>query len=142
MPRLSILAVRASLLYLLAGFSLGAILLAHKGVPFAPWAWRFLPGHIDLLLFGFVIQLAMGIGYWILPRYPGSAAPRGRAWPVWAAVGLITAGVLLALAAGWFNLPAGWSLAARLLEGAAAALFAAHAWGRVRPFLVGKAKPS
>lgn len=142
MPRLSILSVRLSLVYLLAGFSLGAILLAHKGVPFAPWAWRFLPGHIDLLLFGFVIQLAVGIGYWILPRYSGSPAPRGRSWPVWAVVLLLNAGVLLALAAGWFNLPAGWRFAARLLEGAAAALFAAHAWGRVRPFLPAKPKPS
>jgi len=142
MPRLSVIAVRLSLLHLLAGFTLGALLLAHKGVPFAPWAWRLLPGHMDLLLFGFVIQLAVGIGYWILPRYPGADAPRGRAWPVWAAVALINAGVLLALAVGWFNLPTGLLAAARVLEGAAAALFAAHAWGRVRPLLPGKPKSS
>lgn len=140
MPRLSVIAVRTSLVYLLAGFSLGALLLAHKGVPFAPWAWYFLPGHVDMLLFGFVIQLALGIGYWILPRYPGTRAPRGRAWPVWASVTLLNAGVLLALAAGWYRLPGGWVIAARVMEGAAATLFALHAWGRVRPLFPGKPK--
>lgn len=142
MPRLSVTAVRLSLLHLLTGFTFGALLLAHKGVPFAPWTWRLLPGHMDLLLFGFVIQLAVGIGYWILPRYPGADAPRGRAWPVWAVVALLNAGVLLALSVGWFNLPARLLAAARVMEGAAAALFAAHAWGRVRPLVPGKPKSS
>ena len=79
MPRLSVWAVRLSLLYLLFGFTLGALILANKGVPFTPWVWNFLPTHIDVLLFGFVIQLAIGMAYWILPC--AIAAARAEANP-------------------------------------------------------------
>ncbi len=131
MPRLSVWAVRLSLLYMLAGFSMGAVMLANKGVPFAPWAWKLLPGHIDMLLLGFVIQLAIGMGYWILPRY--RTRSRGNERLVWLSIGLLNLGIWLAGLAGGISLPAGWLVTGRLLEGAAAVLFIFQAWGRVRP---------
>ena len=91
MPRLSVWAIRFSLIYLLIGFSLGALILANKGVPFAPWAWNLLPGHIDILLFGFVIQLAIGMAYWILPRFSGGL--RGSAAAFWLCLGLLNLGI-------------------------------------------------
>ncbi len=136
MPRLSVFAVRLSLLYLLAGFSLGAVMLANKGVPFAPWAWNLLPAHIDMLLFGFVIQLAMGIGYWILPRYrgaTGSSGSRGNETMLWIALALLNLGIWLVAFIGWLSLPGAWLIAGRLLEGAAAGLFAIQVWRRIRP---------
>ncbi len=131
MPRLSVWAVRLALLYLLLGFTLGAIILANKGVPFAPYAWRLLPMHIDILLFGFVIQLAMGVGYWILPRYRGGG--RGNEGAVRAAVVLLNLGVWAVIGVAGFNLPMQWMGVGRLLEGASAGLFVWQVWKRIRP---------
>ena len=49
MPRLSRLAIRAALLYLLLGFTFGGLMLLNKGIPLAPWAWRLLPAHVEFL---------------------------------------------------------------------------------------------
>ncbi|MCC6147141.1 MAG: hypothetical protein IT308_06185 [Anaerolineaceae bacterium] len=131
MPRLSAWAVRLSLLYLLLGFTVGAIMLANKGIPFAPWIWRLLPAHIDFLLFGFVIQLAIGIAHWILPRYQGGS--RGKETLVWGAISLLNLGIWTVSCISLFNLPGQWLVVGRLLEGTAAVLFASQAWGRIRP---------
>ena len=69
MPRLSQWLVRTALIYLLLGFSVGALLLAHKGIPWQPLLWRWLPAHIEFLLMGWVVQLTMGVAFWILPRF-------------------------------------------------------------------------
>ena len=130
MPRLSVWSLRLSLLYLISGFSLGALMLANKGEPFAAWAWSLLPVHIEVLVFGFVIQFAMGMGYWILPRYPGGS--RGTEWVVWASIGLLNAGLWLVSASAWFSLPGGWTALGHALEGVAALLFAAQMWRRIR----------
>ncbi len=131
MPRLSVFAVRLSLCYLLLGFSLGAIMLANKGVPYAPWAWNLLPAHIDILLFGFIIQLAVGMAYWILPRYRGGS--RGNETVVWGSLALLNLGIWIVAWTGWFNLPLVWQAAGHLMEGIAAVLFALQAWRRIRP---------
>jgi hypothetical protein len=105
-------------------------MLVNKGMPFTSWVWRLLPVHIDILLFGFVIQLAMGIAYWILPRYRGGS--RGKETVVWSAIVLLNLGIWLISCVGLFNLPGQWLAVGRLLESAAAALFASQAWGRIR----------
>lgn len=130
MPRLSVWFIRAALLYLLAGFSLGALLLTHKGVPFEPQLWRWRPAHIELLLVGWMLQLAMGVAYWILPRFQQQ---RGNVAAAWAAFLLLNAGVLVVVAAGVLSAPA-WPLAVgRLLQAGAAVAFAANAWPRIKP---------
>ena len=131
MPRLSVWAIRFSLIYLLIGFSLGALMLANKGVPFAPWAWNLLPGHIDILLFGFVIQLAIGMAYWILPRFSGGL--RGSTAAFWLCLGLLNLGIWAAALVGVLNLSGSWLAVARGLEGISAGLFAVQAWKRIRP---------
>lgn len=132
MPRLSVWAVRLALLYLLLGISFGALMLANKGVPFAPWIWSLLPAHIDILLFGFVIQLAMGVAFWILPRYR-TGSQRGNENTVWAAIALLNIGIWIAAGVSWSNLPGVFSALSRLLEGTAAGLFAWQVWRRIRP---------
>ena len=132
MPRLSAWAVRLSLLYLLLGFTLGALMLANKGISFAPWVWSFLPAHIDILLFGFVIQFAIGVAYWILPRHRGGS--RGNETVLWIAIGLINLGVWTVTCTSLLKLPGVWLAAGRLLEGTAAGLFAFQAWRRIRAF--------
>jgi len=132
MPRLSVWFVRAALIYVALGFTFGALMLANKGVPLHPLIWRLLPSHIEFLLFGWTVQLAFGVAFWILPRWQTS---RGDVRPAWAALLLLNSGIWLVAAAGWFNWPA-WSMAVgRLLEALAVAAFAWHAWPRVKPWV-------
>lgn len=128
MPRLSALAIRAALLYLLIGFTLGALLLANKGVPFGGWVWDLLPAHIEFLLFGWTAQLILGMAYWILPRFSGGS--RGNTRLASAALIALNAGVLLvAFQLAW----SGLLVIGRGLEVMAGLLFALHAWSRIRP---------
>jgi hypothetical protein len=134
-PRLSVWWVRTALAELAVGLTLGALLLANKGVSFAPGLWRWLPVHIELLLLGWTLNLALGVAYWILPRFK-AGAPRGAAWPAWAAFALLNAGIALVCVAPWLPVGASadWQLTGRIAEIGAAALFALHAWPRVRAF--------
>lgn len=130
MPRLSVWFIRLSLLYLAIGFSLGALMLANKGLAFAPWLWRLRLAHIEVLLVGWIAQLALGMAFWILPRFQSS---RGDVRPVWLALLLLNGGLLLAGLGASLNLSF-WTVAAgRLAELAAVAAFAWHAWPRVKP---------
>ena len=90
MPRLSRLAIRAALLYLLLGFTFGGLMLLNKGIPLAPWAWRLLSAHVEFLLIGWTAQFILGIGFWILPRFSRGPA-RGNESFAWMALGLINA---------------------------------------------------
>ncbi len=131
MPRLSAWSVRLAMLYLLLGFTFGALMLANKGIPFADWLWRLLPAHMDILLFGFVIQLAIGFAFWILPRYRGGS--RGNENVVWVAVVLLNLGIWTITIAGSFNFSGLWMVTGRVLEGVAAILFVVQVWKRIRP---------
>ena len=90
-----------------------------------PWLWLLRPAHVEGLLFGFMVQFVMGVGYWMLPRAPARVGTRGMA----GALTLLNAGVLLACAGAWMPVAA---VAGRGGEAAAVALFAAHVWPRVR----------
>ncbi len=131
MPKLSIWAIRAALLYLALGFTFGALLLFHKGVPISPLLWQLLPAHIDFLLFGWTVQLVMGVAYWILPRF--SREPkRGNRSLAWTAVVLLNLGVLLAGLGPALSAPSVVTFVGRGAEFGATLAFAAHAWPRVK----------
>lgn len=127
MPKLSVWAVRLSLLYLVAGAALGGVLLAGKAVGLPPWLWALRPAHVEALLFGFVVQFAFGVAYWILPRTPSRASGR----PVLLALVLLNAGVGLVVIAVLLG-PVAFVLMGRVCEAAAVAAFAVHVWPRVR----------
>jgi len=131
-PRLSVWLVRTSLVYLGVGFTLGALILFQKGIPYLGAVWSLLPLHIEFVLVGWTLQLAMGVAFWILPRFLRGAA-RGDERLVWLAYLLLNAGVLSVGAGAWLGLPGGLLLAGRGAEMLAAALFALHAWPRVKP---------
>lgn len=137
MPRLTRLCMRAALVYLGLGFTFGALMLADKGVPFAPWLLQLLPLHIEVLLFGWTVQMVMGVAFWIMPKFGGGTS-RGREWFAWAAFGLLNTGVWLAGAGPLSGLPAVVALGGRLCEVSAAACFVVHAWPRVKPMLGGR----
>ena len=130
MPRASRWFVRASLINLFAGFTLGALLMVNKALPPSPTLWRLLPLHLELLLVGWIVQLTMGVAFWILPRFGGA---RGRAAAVWVALLLLNLGVALAGLAPALGLPLWTRAAGRVLQVAAVVAFAANAWRRVKP---------
>ncbi len=130
MPRLSYWFIRAALVYLAAGITLGAFLLANKGLNFAPLLWRFLPVHFELLLVGWLIQFAFGVAYWIFPRFL-QGPPRGNENLVWPAF------VLLNLGVGWViaeaMIPAhGLALVGHAVEAGAVLVFVLGVWRRVK----------
>jgi len=132
MPRFSVWAVRASLIYLTLGFTVGALLLFEKGVPLHPGVWQLLPMHIEFLVFGWMVQLAMGVAFWIFPRFRFGSR-RGNVPAAWIALVLLNAGVWLAGAGPALNTPALVPFLGRIAEAGAALAFAAHAWPRVKP---------
>lgn len=117
-------------MYLLLGFTVGALLLAHKGLPLHPVLWSWLPAHIEFLLFGWVVQVTMGMAFWILPRY-WQKPRRPKEGYAQIAFVLLNLGIWLVVAgttfrAGQWFLPAG-----RAVEMAAVAFFALHVWRRI-----------
>jgi heme/copper-type cytochrome/quinol oxidase subunit 1 len=132
MPRLSTWFVRASLLYLALGFSLGALLLANKALQFSPSIWKLLPVHSEVLLLGWFVQLAVGVAYWILPRIPGTN-PRGNPRLVLLAFWLINFGIALVILETFVPL-VGLILAGRLIQLAGVLAFVIGSWVRVKGF--------
>lgn len=132
MPRLTVLFIRLGLVYLAIGFTLGALLLANKGVPLHPAMWVILPAHIEFLLIGWTVQLMLGMAFWILPRF--SRGPRrGNEKLAWLALGLINLGVLLTGVGPLLSSSPWLSLLGRIAQAGAAFSFALHAWPRVKP---------
>ncbi|MBX3055305.1 MAG: hypothetical protein KF770_02435 [Anaerolineae bacterium] len=130
MPRLSQWAVRAAFIYLLLGFTVGVLLLAHKGLPLHPALWRWLLAHIEFLLFGWVVQLTMGMAFWILPRY-WQRSRRSKPGYAFIAFILLNLGIWLVVAGTTFRAGAWVVLAGRLVEVGAVLLFALHTWKRI-----------
>jgi cbb3-type cytochrome oxidase subunit 1 len=132
MTRLSVWTVRTALLYLGVGLLLGALMLTQKGLPFDPAMLRLLPLHIEFVLFGWTLQLGMGIAFWILPRF--SREPRyGNQTFGWLAFVLLNVGVLCAGLGQWLGASSAVVMLGRLTEVSAVIFFMGHAWPRVRP---------
>lgn len=130
MPRLSAWFIKAALVYLALGFTFGALMLANKGVPFANWAWALLPAHMEFLLIGWMAQLALGMAYWIFPRFSGGS--RGNSVWAWAAFGLLNLGVWTVALQTVLGLDRWIFLAGRLAELGAGLAYGMHAWRRIR----------
>ncbi len=130
MPRLSQWIVRTAFIYLLIGFTIGALLLTHKGVPLHAALWRLLPAHIEILLMGWVVQLTLGVAFWILPRY-WKKPRRPNETYAQAAFVLLNLGIWLVIAGSIWPGMCWLLIGGRILEMSAALFFAAHAWKRV-----------
>jgi hypothetical protein len=129
MPRLSVWFVRAALIYFLFGFTFGALILAQKGFSYYQPVWKLFPIHMEFLLIGWFAQLAMGVAFWILPRF-SVGSPRGNVNLAWISFALINAGLIVGTSRLWFP-PA--ILIGRLCEVGAATIFAISLWRRVKP---------
>lgn len=130
MPRLSCWFIRAALLYLLIGATFGALILLHKGQPVYPLLWRLLPAHIEFMMFGWLVQLMLGVAFWIFPRFYRA---RGNIKPAWTAFVLLNIGLWLIALSPIFS---GYDLLlslGRLAEVGSVIAFAFHIWPRVKP---------
>jgi hypothetical protein len=131
MPRLSVYFVRASLIYLVLGTTFGGLLLANKGVMISPWIWALLPVHIEFMFIGWMIQLAVGIAFWILPRFSKNP-PRGDERWSWGTLILLNTGIVCIVLQSLFGLQ--WlSFIGRILEALALSAFVIGNWKRVKP---------
>jgi hypothetical protein len=129
-PRVCVWMLRASLLYLGAGFTLGALMLTSKGLGVLPAVWNWLPVHMEWLLVGWFVQLVMGVAYWIFPRFGLTPAARGRESLAWVAFGLLNAGIWMVCGSDLLA----WPIAGlgRVAELAAAGVMALNVWARTR----------
>jgi hypothetical protein len=139
MPLLSRYMIRAAFFNLWVGFTLAMLLLVRKAIPnLLPGSiWQWIPAHVDLLLVGWMVQLTLGVAYWILPRLPHTSTERGRfALAITAAIS-INLGVWLhtgaVLISPWHGGTLPVQTVGLILQTIATLAFAAHAWPRIRP---------
>lgn len=142
MPRLSCWFIRAALIHLTLGVLLGGLILSGKGLPLLfGWAWLLLAAHIQLLVGGWLIQLALGMAYWIMPRLDGRG-DRGRAVAAWVSFAALNAGVVGAAlglvlrprsSAAWLN---GVLMISVVAQALALVAFAWHIWPRLAPIVL------
>jgi hypothetical protein len=131
MPRLSGWFIRASLVYLAIGFTFGAIMLANEGIAFDPHLNQLLPVHMEFLLVGWMVQLALGVAYWILPRNV-KGLPRGNVTLVWLSMIFLNIGILMGALNMEFKIT--WfAVSGKVLEAVCILVFLLVSWRRVRP---------
>jgi hypothetical protein len=133
MPKLSVWMIRAALLHLGIGFSFGALLLANKGVPFMGEIWRLLEPHIELLIFGWMLQLAMGVAFYALPRHANSEARFGREGLGWLSFALLNLGLGLSIT-GFLLMQPLWALIGKIAMLSAALSYVQLMFPRVKAF--------
>ena len=95
--------IKTALIYLVLGVVLGGFLLADKGVGLFNELWELRPLHIEWLLLGWMLQLALGGATWIMPR-PHDWVPHKILG--WLSYALLNSGLLLSTLA---HLTHAWS---------------------------------
>lgn len=137
MPAVSRAMIRSAMLWLGFGTSLGALTLAAKAGVLPGWLLNWRSAHAHMLLVGWLFQFAAGVAIWMLPRF-SATNDRGNLLPVWIGMGLLNAGVLLAL---WVPIlpPANTPfdripVIGALLDVIGTILLFQHLWRRVLPF--------
>lgn len=129
MPTPSRWMIKASMIYMLVGFVIGALILISKAYPGYSLVWDLLIIHIEVSIFGWIIQFTMGTAYWILPRY---LVNKSRGNPQWAMlmVAMLNGGILINGASYLDLLESSAIIWGRLLEVGAVILFIVLHWNR------------
>jgi heme/copper-type cytochrome/quinol oxidase subunit 1 len=129
--------IKTSFVFLVTGLGLGGYVVIAQFVAGDAPPRLFITAHVHLLLVGFMLMIVMGVATWMFPR-PARDDTRYRPelaeavyWVMALATALrATAEILLGLTGAR---PFGWLIAAGGLgQLAAAVLFAANMWWRVR----------
>jgi hypothetical protein len=89
---------------------------------------------MEFLLLGWMVQLTMGVAFWILPRFR-SGPPRGNIDLVWSAFVILNMGIVLVAVQPFFSIA--WLIpTGRILETISVLLFVLASWQRVKPLEV------
>jgi hypothetical protein len=140
MPPLARTFVKAAFVYFIVAFVLGALVMLEQWLGFSRWLRTVYLGQVHLLMVGWITQLAIGVAYWMFPRFLKQQDPRPRgsdtlAWLVFVTLNI---GLVLRLILEPFYLMGGgpWLAAVMVLSGFLQALaavgFGLLIWGRVR----------
>jgi hypothetical protein len=140
MPPLARTFVKAAFVYLIVAFLLGALMMLDRWLSFSRWLKVVYLSQLHLLMVGWITQLALGVAYWMFPRFRKEQDPRPRGSDALAVAVLVclNAGLLLRFVFEPFYLlgPRGWLAALVALSGVLQALaalsFGALVWGRIR----------
>lgn len=127
MPKFTAITLRIALIQFLVGSTLGAVLLIHKsGVVLIHTYASAREAHFHILCFGWLVQLCVGMSFWILPKFVGeSKAFHGTKTLAVGSIVALNSGVL----SSFFTSQMSW-----LFYAVSAALFVFHIWPRVKPF--------
>ena len=133
--------VKAAFLYFLVAFLLGALMMLDRWLDFSRWLGALTMSQLHLLVVGWITQLAIGVAYWIFPRFlrEQDPRPRGSDALAWFVLASLNAGLLLRFAVEPFYLMDAqpWLAAlmalAGVLQALAAFAFGWIIWGRIRP---------
>jgi len=127
--------IRTALIYLLAAFLVGGLVLVNQGLQLHSRIGVLLPVFYHLLMVGWATQLICGVALWMFPVY-SKEQPRGDERLGWFTYGTLNAGLLLRTifeplhiwVGGW-----GWTLAlSALLQVLAIWVFVIAIWPRVK----------
>lgn len=98
MPLISRWYLRTALGYLLLGMAFLALTLANQGLHLNDWIWAFQPIAYHLLAVGWILQLIIGVAYWMFPIAAGSRV-RSSERLLWVAYICLNGGLVLRLIA-------------------------------------------
>ncbi|RMG72978.1 MAG: hypothetical protein D6711_11860 [Chloroflexi bacterium] len=132
MPKLSVWMIRAALIHMGVGFLFGALILCHKGIPIYSWIWKLLELHADLMIFGWTMQLVMGVMFYAMPRFSARENRYGQTYLGWWSFYLLNGGVILSALAHWFHWRS-YVLSGYLLILLAVLIYAIMIWQRIKP---------
>jgi hypothetical protein len=147
MPTTTRITIKVSILYLILGAALGALLMINGWLPLGPAITYVKPAHVQFLVVGWLTQLILGVAWWLFPPiafrlrgkdYPHGQAQRGSEPLFWVTFAVLNAGVVLyALAQPLFTrtgsgLFGGLVALAGVCLLAAALTFVANMWARIR----------
>lgn len=137
MPTLSRWYIKIGMLYFVVGVMLASLLLAQPVMGWSSKLQVLRPVYLHFLFIGWVSQLIMGVGYWMLPKY-SKDKPRGSERLGWIVLFLLNIGLVLRA----IGEPAmalvpqaglGWTLAvASLCLLLAGWGFILNTWGRIK----------
>lgn len=105
-------------------------MLIHKAQPVHPAVWQLLPLHIEMAIFGWIIQFTLGTAYWMLPRFL-KGPQRGPRWLAFAMIVALNLGILLTLADRQLAIELPLMLSGRILELLAVIIFVNLHWHRI-----------
>jgi len=141
MPALVRIYIRAAFAYFIAAFCLGALMVLDTWLGLGRWLRAVYLSQLHLLMVGWITQLAIGVAYWMFPRFrkEQNPQPRGSDRLTLAVFILLNAGLLLRFVCEPLYLmdPEPWLGALVALSGVLQAVavigFGLLIWGRVRP---------